>query len=174
MPIEIAMLSGDDLPAVDEITTLVNKVYAAGEAGLWLDGEQRTTPGEVATLIRAGEVAAARTDGKLAGVVRVQQLTGTTGEFGMLAADPRLRGVGIGRDLVAFAEAWMRGRGLTVSQLELLVPKTWAHPVKEFLRSWYLRLGYRLVRTDALDHDYPHLVPYLATPCDFLVFHKTL
>jgi GNAT superfamily N-acetyltransferase len=174
MPIDIAMLSGDDLPAADEIATLVNKVYAGGEAGLWLDGEQRTTPDEVTALIRAGEMAAARMDGKLVGVVRVQQLSATTGEFGMLAADPELRGVGIGRDLVAYAEAWMRDRGLAVSQLELLVPQTWAHPVKEFLRAWYQRLGYRVVRTDAFEADYSHLVPYLATPCDFLVFHKSL
>jgi GNAT superfamily N-acetyltransferase len=172
MPIEIAMLSGT--VEASAIADLVNKVYAAGEAGLWLDGEQRTTTDEVTRLIESGEIATARMDGRLVGVVRLQQLDAGTGEFGMLAADPQLRGVGIGRELVTFAEQWMRDRGLTVSQLELLVPQTWPHPVKEFLRAWYLRLGYRLIRTDRLETDYAHLVPYLATECDFLVFHKTL
>jgi GNAT superfamily N-acetyltransferase len=172
MSIDIAMLSGTGAAA--EIADLVNKVYAGGEAGLWLAGEQRTSTEEVTRLIEAGQLAAARLDGHLAGIVRLQQLDDRTGEFGMLAADPQLRGVGIGRDLVAFAEAWMRGRSLPVSQLELLVPQTWQHPVKEFLRAWYLRLGYRLVRTDTLDRDYAHLVPYLATPCDFLIFQKAL
>jgi hypothetical protein len=59
-------------------------------------------------------------------------------------------------------------------QLELLVPRTWKHPVKEFLRDWYTRIGYRVVRTGDLGEDYPALVPRLATPCDFLVFHKDL
>lgn len=172
MPIEIAMLS--EAGAAEEIATLVNKVYAGGEAGLWLDGEQRTTAGEVTRLIEAGELVAARLDGRLVGVVRVQQLDERTGEFGMLAADPGLRGIGIGRDLVAYAENWMRVRKLAVSQLELLVPQTWAHPGKEFVRAWYLRLGYRLVRTDDFATDYAHLVPYLATPCDYLIFQKPL
>jgi GNAT superfamily N-acetyltransferase len=171
---QIEVLTAGATALAGEIATLVNKVYADGEAGMWLDGEQRTTPEEVTDLIRAGEVAVARRDGRLIGVVRVQQLDNSTGEFGMLAGDAQLRGVGIGRRLVAFAEDWMRDRALTVSQVELLVPRTWAHPVKEFLRAWYLRLGYQLTRTDVLDKDYPHLVPYLATPCDYLVFHKAL
>jgi hypothetical protein len=46
--------------------------------------------------------------------------------------------------------------------------------VKEFLREWYTRLGYRLVRTGRLEEGYPHLQPLLATPCDFLIYHKDL
>ena len=59
-------------------------------------------------------------------------------------------------------------------QLELLVPQTWTHPVKEFLRAWYTRIGYRHVRTDRLADAYPALQPQLATPCDFVIYHKTL
>ena len=46
--------------------------------------------------------------------------------------------------------------------------------MKELLRAWYTRIGYRPVRTDRLDQDYPALQPLLATPCDFLIFHKDL
>jgi hypothetical protein len=59
-------------------------------------------------------------------------------------------------------------------QLELLVPRDWSHPTKEFTRDWYTRMGYRVVRTGRFDEDYPHLVPHLATPCDFLIFLKDL
>jgi hypothetical protein len=59
-------------------------------------------------------------------------------------------------------------------QLELLVPRTWSHPVKEFLRRWYTRIGYRQVRTARLEEAYPALQPRLATPCDFLIYHKAL
>jgi choline dehydrogenase-like flavoprotein len=36
---------------------------------------------------------------------------------------------------------------------------------KEFLRSWYGRRGYRVVRVRSVDA-YPQLAPLLATPCD--------
>jgi GNAT superfamily N-acetyltransferase len=159
---------------VAELTDLVNRVYADAEKGLWTEGTTRTTETEMTGLAEAGEIAIARSDGRLVGVVRVQRLATGEGEFGMLVAAPDVRGLGVGRDLVSFAERWGRDRGLDTMQLELLVPRTWTHPVKEFLRQWYTRIGYRAVRTDRLETDYPWLVPQLATPCDFVVHHKPL
>jgi hypothetical protein len=46
--------------------------------------------------------------------------------------------------------------------------------VKKFLYDWYTRLGYRVIGTGDLADDYPALVSRLATPCDFLIFHKPL
>jgi ribosomal protein S18 acetylase RimI-like enzyme len=92
----------------------------------------------------------------------------------MLVASPDRRGVGIGRQLVGFAEHWARTQGLSTMQLELLVPQTWTHPVKEFLRAWYTRIGYRRVRTGRLEEAYPMLQPQLATPCDFVIYEKDL
>jgi GNAT superfamily N-acetyltransferase len=157
-----------------ELTDLVNRVYAVAEEGLWVGGATRTTPAEIQAMIAAGEIVVARRDGRLVGAVRVQRLDHGDGEFGMLVAAPEQRGTGLGRDLVAFAERWARERGLARMQLELLVPRTWSHPVKEFLRGWYTRIGYRVVRTGSLGEAYPTLVPQLATPCDFLIFHKDL
>jgi ribosomal protein S18 acetylase RimI-like enzyme len=110
----------------------------------------------------------------IVGSVRVQQIDEATGELGMLVADPARRSRGIGRDLVAFAEERFRRRGVPTMQLELLVPRNWTHPVKQFLDAWYTRIGYRPVRTSRLDDDYPHLAPLLATDCDFVVYHKAL
>jgi GNAT superfamily N-acetyltransferase len=170
----VPAIGAADVGLVAEITDLVNRVYAGAEEGLWLDGASRTTEREIAALIRGEQVAAARCDGRLAGIVRVRRLDGDEGEFGMLVAAPEQRGVGIGRELVGFAERWARERGLARMQLELLVPQTWSHPVKEFLRDWYTRIGYRVVRTGNFDEDYPALAAQLATPCDFVIFHKDL
>ena len=163
-----------DAPLVAQIADLVNRVYADAEKGLWIDGATRTTEPEVAALIGAGELVAATRDGRLVGAVRIQRLDSGAGEFGMLVAAPDTRGIGVGRELVRFAERWARKRGIARMQLELLVPRTWTHPVKEFLKHWYVRAGYRAVRTGTLDEAYPALVPLLATPCDFVIYHKDL
>jgi GNAT superfamily N-acetyltransferase len=162
--------SGDAEP----LAALINRVYADAERGLWREGAARTDEVSVAGLIKAGELAVARPDGAIAGCVRLQVLSPGLGEFGMLVAAPEQRGRGVGRELVAFAEQWARGLELSRMQLELLVPRGWDHPVKEFLRAWYTRIGYRQVRTARLDEAYPELLPLLATPCDFLIFHKDL
>lgn len=155
-------------------TDLVNRVYADAEKGIWREGAERTGPDELAGIVRAGELAVARLDGHLAGAVRVRRLDSGEGEFGMLVASPDHRGIGLGRRLVDFAEGWARGQGATTMQLELLLPREWDHPVKEFLREWYTRIGYRPVRRASLADDYPALEPLLATPCDFVVYHKPL
>lgn len=131
-----------DTGLAGEIAALINRVYAAAEEGIWLDGKGRTTEAEVAGLIAAGQIAVARSGERIVGSVRVHQLDDGAGEFGMLVAAPEERGTGIGTDLVAFAEDWGRERGAAEMQLELLVPQGWAHPVKEFLRGWYTRIGW--------------------------------
>jgi GNAT superfamily N-acetyltransferase len=176
-PLEIQLLAPaatSDDGLVSEITDLVNRVYSIGEEGLWVEGATRTTAHEMAKLIAAGQIAVARMDGRIVGAVRVQQLDAATGEFGMLVADPTHRGEGIGRELVLFAEDLSRQRGLRVMQLELLVPRGWTHPTKEFLRAWYTRIGYRPVRSGVIDESYPQLAPLLATPCDFVIYCKDL
>jgi GNAT superfamily N-acetyltransferase len=167
-------VAASDGELVREITALVNRVYAEAEAGLWIDGATRTTGDEVGEMIAAAEIALARRGGQLVGSVRIRRLDRERGELGMLVADPAHRGRGIGRDLVAFAEETSRRRGLPMMQLELLVPRDWTHPVKQFLHAWYTRIGYRPVRSGSIDESYPHLALLLATPCDFVVYHKDL
>jgi GNAT superfamily N-acetyltransferase len=163
-----------DAELVAKLTGLVNRVYAGAEEGLWVDGATRTTTAEVEQMIAAEEIAVARLDEEIVGAVRIQQLGDTKGEFGMLVADGTHRGQGIGRDLVLFAEELSRQRGMAVMQLELLVPRDWKHPTKEFLHAWYTRMGYRPVQTGRIDDSYPHLAPLLATRSDFVVYHKGL
>lgn len=163
-----------DQAAMDRITALINEVYEDSEKGLWTDGAARTTSREVADITRAGQMAVAALEGRIVGCVRVQHLEDGKGEFGMLAADPGHRGAGIGRDLVRFAEGKCRAEGSTAMQLELLMPRTWSHPAKDRLAAWYTRIGYRVVRKGTLDEANPELAPLLATPCDFVIYHKDL
>ena len=165
--------AAEDAALVNELSALVNSVYAVAEEGLWADGTPRTTPEKMAELIAAGQIAVARADERIVGAVRVQRLDTGEGEFGMLVADPAHRGQGVGRELVRFAERWSRERGLDTMQLEVLVPRQWSHPSKEFLKAWYARIGYRPVRTGQFEKSYPELAPLLATPCDFVIYHKS-
>jgi ubiquinone/menaquinone biosynthesis C-methylase UbiE/GNAT superfamily N-acetyltransferase len=174
---EIQMLpaaAASDAPLIALITDLINQVYAVAEDGLWIEGATRTTVDEVAELTRADEIAIARLGGQIVGCVRVQRLDESTGECGMLVADPAHRGAGIGRELLRFAERKSRADGLRTMQLELLVPRGWTHPTKEFLEAWYTRSGYRVARTGTIDEAYPALAPLLATPCDFVIYQKDL
>jgi GNAT superfamily N-acetyltransferase len=164
----------DSAPLMARVAELTNEVYAIAENGLWTAGATRTTIGEIVELTRAGEIAVARLNGRVVGSVRVQRLDGRTGEFGMLAADPAHRGLGVGRELVRFAERRSRDAGLLDMQLELLVPRGWSHPSKVFLDEWYTRMGYRVARTGAIEEAYPALAPLLATPCDFMIYRKPL
>lgn len=168
-----AAASRDDR-LVDQLTALINDVYAVAESGLWRDGATRTTAPELAELIRAEEIAVATAHGQIVGSVRVHDVADDASEFGMLVAAPGHRGTGIGRALVAFAEQQSRDRARRAMQLELLLPREWRHPNKEFLKAWYGRIGYRLVATTTIDDRYPHLGPLLATPCDLALYEKSL
>ena len=92
----------------------------------------------------------------------------------MLAAAFAHRSEGVGRALVDYAEQDSAQRGRRTMQLELLVPVGWNHPSKEFLKGWYGRRGYEVVRTGSMDDLYPHLAVLLACPCDLLIYEKPL
>ncbi len=166
--------SGEDAGLAGRLADLINDVYAIAESGLWRDGAARTTSAEVAELIRSRQIAVAARDGHILGSVRIHDVADDRSEFGLLVAAPGQRGRGVGRALLDFAEGRSRERELRAMRLELLVPREWSHPSKEFLKEWYGRRGYRLVRTGTLDDAYPHLAPLLATPCDLEVHEKTL
>jgi GNAT superfamily N-acetyltransferase len=163
-----------DRRLVDRLTHLVNDVYRDAERGLWRDDAERTSATEIAGLIAARQIAVARRDGRIAGGVRVHDVGPDTAELGLLVSDPAQRGTGVGRALADHVEGHSRKRGLRAMRLELLLPRGWSHPEKEFLQTWYGRRGYRRIRTVEFDAGYPHLAPLLATPCDLAIYEKPL
>jgi GNAT superfamily N-acetyltransferase len=163
-----------DSVVVSMLAGLVNEVYAVAEEGLWTDGAARTSAVEIADFTRSGEIAVAAQGERLLGCVRIRKLDDDVSEFGMLAVAPGHRRTGIGRELVRFAERKGRDMGCATMQLELLVPREWKHPSKEFLAGWYDRIGYTAVSRGSIDEFYPNLSPLLATPCDFIIYSKNI
>jgi len=106
--------------------------------------------------------------------VNVNLLDESVAEFGMLVADPDHRALGIGSMLVNAAEEWARSLNRRTMRLELLTPRSWSHPSKEFLKAWYTRLGYVPQFTEPLEKTHPELIGELATECDFTIWHKPL
>jgi GNAT superfamily N-acetyltransferase len=159
---------------VEDLVSLVNRAYAVGEAGLWVEGATRTEREEIADAIRSGGMLAATLEGSVVGCAYVHPLEPGAADVGLLAVALERWGSGVGRELVGSAEELMRLRGATTMQLELLVPKEWVHPEKVRLRAWYTRLGYRFVRSARFEEVAAHLASQLATPCEFLIFHKPL
>lgn len=166
--------AADDEALVRDVVRVINRAYALGENGLWVEGAERTTPAEMAEAIRRGDIVAARVDGEIVACASARMLDPTTADLGLVSVDPDHQGQGLGREVLEAAEGLMRTRGVATAQLELLVPTGWVHPWKVRLREWYERLGYLVVRTAEFDEVAPHLRPQLATPCEFLIFRKPI
>ena len=174
MEARVDRLESADAGLVDQLTELINVVYAAAEEGLWQHGFRRTTAPELASLIAARQIAVATCDGAIAGAIHIEDVEDDTTIFGMLAAAHEHRGLGVGRALVDYAEQDSARRGRRTMRLELLVPIGWDHPNKEFLKAWYGRREYEVVSTGSLEDLYPHLALLLACPCDLLIYEKRL
>jgi GNAT superfamily N-acetyltransferase len=159
---------------IRRLSDLINEVYDDAESGMWKRKGTRTGPDEVERLLRAKALILAEIDGVLVGSVNVNLMGDGVGEFGMLVADLSRRGTGIGSALVEHAELWAREKGCHTMRLELLTPRHWTQPSKEFLKRWYSRVGYQPRRSEPLETLHPELVPELATECDFTVWLKSL
>jgi hypothetical protein len=97
---------------VQQLTDLVNEVYAVAEKGLWQDGTPRTTTTEIAGLVAAGEIAVATApDGTVVGSIHLHRIAPDTSELGLLVAAPDRRATGIGLTFrCAVSSEGMRGR----------------------------------------------------------------
>ncbi len=158
-----------------ELTHLINIVYDDAESGMWKTEGSRTNTTEIKKLIESKQLIVASYKDQLVGSVAVQKMAdGKTAEFGMLVADQKLRGLGIGSALVARAEQWAKREGFSTIQLELLTPKHKTQSSKEFLKKWYSRIGYTPKKTVPFEIMFPDLIKTLAVECDFTVWLKDL
>jgi GNAT superfamily N-acetyltransferase len=168
---DVKLLAPDealDEGLVEHVVRLINCAYAVGEAGLWQEGAMRIQPRDIAAAIRNRGLLAARVEGRIVGCAYVRQLDAGTADLGLISTATDYWGGGIGRELVRSAEELMRSRGVTTMQLGLLVPKGWVHPEKNKLHAWYMRLGYRVVRSAPFEQIASHLAPQLAVRCEIL------
>jgi GNAT superfamily N-acetyltransferase len=173
----VALLDGEaaaDADLVAALAAIVNEAYARGEVGLWRAGTERISAAELRALIAAGELAAAREDGRVVGCVRVTSLDTRTAELGLLAVAGERSGSGVGRALMAFAHDLARGRGHRAMRLTLLVPQNDSHPFKVRLDGWYHRQGYRVVGRAEFAVTHPEPARLLLAPCDLVTFERAL
>ncbi|MCC6996703.1 MAG: GNAT family N-acetyltransferase [Deltaproteobacteria bacterium] len=122
-----------DAPA---IATLINAAFRVED--FFIDGD-RTHDAEVAGLMAAGRflcaVDDADADGALLGVVYIQR-EGDRGYFGLLSIAPGHQRAGLGRSLVAHAEALCKAEGARHMDLKIV-------NLREELPAYYASLGYR-------------------------------
>lgn len=178
--------AAQDENIVAYLTAFVNRIYYDSEASFWIPGFERTNTAEIREVLQSGALALAwRGDssfehhGELAtdllGCVNVKIFAEeSTGEFGMLACEPQSRGIGVGRELLRFAEDEVRRRGMETMRLELLQGDGWRHEFKDRLESWYGRNGYLWVGVEQVEKNWAFLAPLLAKPTVIKVFVKQL
>ncbi|KAK4068435.1 uncharacterized protein Triagg1_7374 [Trichoderma aggressivum f. europaeum] len=178
----------DDLSLISAITKLVNLVFIEAEAGIWNHGFVRTSDAEVADFIRKGQLAVAYLaspsltsedqgllqKGQPVGCVCVKRSSDSMCTLGMLALDKTHQGLGLGREIYQFVEEYCLSLGCNTLGLDILVPTSYAHPLKTRMEAWYRRLGFQLVRLADFADDYPALAPLLSGPVDNRVFEKKL
>jgi GNAT superfamily N-acetyltransferase len=158
-----------------DLVNLVNSVYAKAEAGMWQESGLRTNVIEIKRLVNEKRLILARLDDQIVGLVAVRLMEDSeTSEFGMLVVDPEYRKLKVGSLLVASAEKWAQQNSCTHMRLELLTPRNWKHPSKEFLKKWYRKIGYKPTKTEPFELLHPDKIDALATDCDFTVWLKKL
>lgn len=119
---------------VDLLVPLVNDAYRKTEGDVF-PGTTRTERGDLLQQIE--RIIVAEVDGRAAGCMYFA-IEGERAHFGMLAADVRMHGRGIGGALIAHAEALASAAGCRTVHLE---------SVKEAnLVPFYQRRGYRVTR----------------------------
>jgi ribosomal protein S18 acetylase RimI-like enzyme len=163
-----------DIPALHG---LIESAYRgeASRAG-WtteadLLGGQRTDPEELADILADPRQAMLTAwDGdRLTACVRIQNLAKDVGHFGMLSVAPTLQSSGLGRRMVAAAEAALAER-FGVGWINISV-----FPQRGTLIAWYERLGYRDTgETLPFPYDDPRLGAPLRDDLYFIVMAKGL
>ncbi|KAI8947970.1 hypothetical protein F4801DRAFT_558566 [Xylaria longipes] len=170
----------DNEAFVRVLTEIINVEYRWGEAGVVVDGTQRTTISEVADQLRARQFSVAFLTSpsghrEAIGCIYVRKMSDTYGNLGLLAVRSEHHGSGLARDLVRFGEErCRRAFGVKTLQIELLVPTTFKSAHKVRLQAWYERMGYVLVSMGDFGADYPHMIPLLLGSVEYRVFEKDL
>jgi N-acetylglutamate synthase-like GNAT family acetyltransferase len=142
-----------------EIAELINRAF---EVEAFFIGGDRTSEAEVRQHMETGEFLVLRTpQGPLAAAMYVEAREGR-GSFALLSVAPEVQGSGLGRRLVAVAEAYCRALRCEVMELQVV-------NVRRELPPWYQRLGYRQVGTEP----FPPLAA-LKRPCHFIRMSKVL
>ncbi|QMW23340.1 GNAT family N-acetyltransferase [Sandaracinobacteroides saxicola] len=148
-----------DLPALD---ALIHRAYRGDSARQgWtheadlLDG-QRTDPETLAAALATPTetILLADTAGHLQGCVQVSDKGNGLAYLGLLTVDPTHQAAGLGRTLIAAAEAHARGLGATAMEMTVIAQRS-------DLIAYYQRRGYALTGET---RPFPHHDPRFGLP----------
>lgn len=140
------------------IADLVNLAYRVED---FFKLRNRTDQADIVAHMERGIFVVADGVDGLAGSVFVE-VDGTRGYFGLLSVHPAAQGHGLGRALVAAAEAFAAERGGTVMELSVV-------ELRLELIPWYQRLGY----SDTGRRD-PFPAELTRIPCQFIHMSRPL
>ena len=158
---------------VERIVAIINEAYRWSEAEQWTDEKTRTEHAEVSLLLTNQKMLLAYTDNTLAGVVKIEEIAPGIGGLGMLATDPDGLKKGVGRALVAEAEAWGRSMGFAEMEIEIVRAES-PNAHKILLHEWYTRLGYIEQETYPIAERIPEIAALQRLTCVSTVYRKPL
>ncbi len=157
------------------VIEMVNDVYYTSERKFWSEGYYRIDENDFERYIANDWLfVCVDADDSLVGCVLFKQESEDTTSFSMLVCHPDHRKKGIGRKLVDFVTSKAMEEGNQFMQLEILSPKDWVHEEKKFLKEWYGKLGYQLVREVNFKDYYPDHSVYMKCELIFSLYRKSL
>ncbi len=157
-----------------DVISMANEVYYTSEREFWKEGYYRIDQNEFNHFVTNKWLYLAEINGDLVGCVLMKPVDKDTTSFSMLICHPDYRKKGIGKTLVDHVFKTANERGYQKMQLEILSPLNWVHKEKEFLKSWYSSIGFKLVKeVNFLDY-YPSHDKYMKCPLLFSLYEKDL
>lgn len=144
-----------------DLAALVELINAAFSVEKFFINGERTDLAEVSRYFADGVFLVAEDRGRLVGCI-FTRLADARGYFGLLSIDPSVQRGGIGRALVAAAEAHARAHGAVAMWIRIV-------NLREELPPYYRALGYRESGSEPFSD--PHK---LSRPCHFVLMEKPL
>ena len=156
------------------IIALANQVYYTSEKDFWKDGYYRLDKQEFDLHLSKNQLFVVELKNEIVGCVLMKQVNKITASFSMLICHPNHRKKGIGKTLVNHVFSEAKKKNYKKIQLEILSPLEWVHQEKEFLKTWYKSIGFKLIKeVDFLDY-YPTHDKYMKCPLIFSLYEKDL
>jgi N-acetylglutamate synthase-like GNAT family acetyltransferase len=142
---------------VDHLVGFINRAFARDN---YFKRTERTSHELMTKDMAKGRFLLLERDDNLLGAVYVEILAGDRGYIGTVAVNPDQQHQGIGRRLMAMAEAWCGEHGCRVFDVSVI-------SLRPELVEWYGRLGYRVTG------EAPYVRPEaLLQACHFILMEK--
>ena len=157
-----------------KLTKLINEVYLASEASIWVEGHRRISETALREIFNKQELIVATENDEVIGCIHLEPIGKELFKFKMVAVNFEHKRKGIGVRLVDYAERTALSKGGKIMQLELLVPERVEHPDKVILEKWYTSIGYIKEEEHSVDYCHAGMSKDLRVPCTAVVYRKAL